>query len=219
MSLHTLLNPKGMTDAPWLEIYVNSLHTNAIQFGLSSTVGNVVSAIDTAGNLGLVNIGGTGPFSQVGTTRKLTGSANGSNYTFTTTGAAVPYTAIDATNLNSTIVVPVGFKLVVKARLQTVNSTGNKDGYGIAIVDSVGTTALDAWSQNGGTFPSTQEIYLHGVVNGDGASHTISLQYALSSTSGTNGVLIGNQPISTTAVFGSSSANTPIMILSLVQSN
>ncbi len=54
MSLHTLLNPQGMSQAPWLNIYVQSVNTNGMKFGTSSVPGNLLGALDSSGTIGFI---------------------------------------------------------------------------------------------------------------------------------------------------------------------
>jgi len=125
----------------------------------------------------------------------------------------VPYTDIDSTNLKTTIVIPVGSKLLLQARVQLTSNSGN---YAIALVDTSTSTVLDAFST---TQTSTPAYFnLLAVITGDGASHTISLQYALSG-SGTETVIIGNNAVGSSPVYASVSAYRPAVIVQLIESN
>src|SRR5579884_942466 len=103
----------------------------------------------------------------------LRGSGTG-NYTTTST-TPVP---VDSTNLQTTVTIPVGAMAIVQAAgfggsgSATVNGT-------VYIVD--GTTVLQNDSI-GGSSNNTNTFALLAVITGDGASHTISLQYCINSS-------------------------------------
>ncbi len=205
-SISILPNPKAYANANFNKVQVYALQD--LQAPVAS--GNFLIS-DSAGNFTPQVGPGPGPFSAVGTTRQLLGSATGTNYLFSS-ASVVPYTPIDATNLNTSIVVPVGYRLVVEARVQGTTATG---GSAVGILDTSTSTVLDAYSSSSA---SVLDFNLQGMIVGDGASHTISLQYALSGT-GTNSIQIGNQPLTTSPTYSSFSASRPSVLVSLVQSN
>lgn len=99
----------------------------------------------------------------------LRGSGTG-NYTTAST-TPVP---VDSTNLQTTVTIPVGAKAIVQAAGFGASASATVNGT-VYIVD--GTTVLQNDSI-GGSSNNTNTFALLAVITGDGASHTISLQYS-----------------------------------------
>jgi hypothetical protein len=123
-------------------------------------------------------------------------SANGTDYS-TTSGS---YANVDGTNLAITTTVPTGSKLYVCAAF-TVGSSGGTHQEAVRLQDtSAGVTLQEAAGLNAFAFaPGIGPAILEGVVAGDGASHTVALQFAQTSAGTT---LIRNQSNNYAKMYG-----------------
>lgn len=98
------------------------------------------------------------------TLKKGSGAGNyGSNNT--------TFAAVDTTNLQYTVTIPIGWKLLIQVNAATFNSTATAN-VSLAIVD--GSVLVE--NQITGVLNNSQNSTLSWVINGDGASHTINLQ-------------------------------------------
>ncbi len=128
----------------------------------------------------------------------LKGSGAGNYATSSTTS----YVDVDSARLSYTVVIPFGYKLIVNANGSGFTQTGAATFF-ISLFD--GGTILertDGPDASGVTAIWTMKT----VINGDGNSHTIKLQFK-TSTAG--------DP----ATINNSGANVPTMIFQLIQSN
>lgn len=118
------------------------------------------------------------------------------------TTASTSFVDVDATNLAYTVTIPVGWKLSVVSMPSMLSVTGAQD-VEAAIFDGavIAEAHVNANTSVGGT------AGLATVINGDGASHTIKLQYK--TLNATNSALILN----------SSATTAPTMIFTLSASN
>jgi hypothetical protein len=91
---------------------------------------------------------------------------------YTTSSAA--FVNVDGTNLSYTVVIPVGWKLFVVASLDAYQSTAGNGMY-FALFDNGGTIDRRLTAPTLGT---STGVSLNAVVEGDGASHTITLVFA-----------------------------------------
>jgi hypothetical protein len=136
------------------------------------------------------------------TTVMLAGSKTGTNYS-TTSGTFVN---VDGTNLAYTTTLPVGYKMTITAT-GTINVTSNETSL-IGIADSVGGVL------NASAFSSMIEAPLSfavmGLVVGDGASHTVSLQW----TSGS-----GTLEMFNASTFTSTAPGSPQMVVQVFPSS
>jgi hypothetical protein len=123
------------------------------------------------------------------------GSRNGTDYTT----ASTTYVDVDATNLAFTVTIPTGQKLMVTAMVPSFNSGANNTTY-IRIVD--GTTAIAEAAVDSPATTTPSSDCLVGVIAGDGASHTIKLQYAANAGTAS----ISNKALSTTTTVNNGSA-------------
>jgi hypothetical protein len=131
----------------------------------------------TGGGITPAGVGGEGvllsPVATPTTTLK-TGTGNGTNYT----SMSISYAPVDSTNLAYTVTIPVGWKLLISASGGIQCDTTSVqvlvaiyDGSNaVAVSDSIPAVGtLTGWSMNT-------------VINGDGASHPITLQFKTTST-------------------------------------
>ncbi len=102
--------------------------------------------------------------------------SGGGNYTTT----SATYVDVDATNLKLTVTIPTGSKLTVFA--DVVASNGTTATLGLAIFDGavVDETLMDfAKPVN-----TRSQMFVQTVINGDGNSHTVKLQWKVSAGTG-----------------------------------
>jgi hypothetical protein len=118
------------------------------------------------------------------TTTVKVGTQNSSNYTTSRTSL----TAVDATNLSYTAVVPIGWKLLMWASGQARIATASVQGI-VSLTDTststVITSAFIILDLN-----TTSAFSMQGVLTGDGNSHTIQMQFK--TTNATDAFSIGN---------------------------
>lgn len=127
-----------------------------------------------------------------------TGSGGG-NYTRTSN----TFADVDGTNLVHTVVVPIGWKLIVQCKFRG-NSSDTSANLSARFLDSAGDINDDVTLSTSLTGLPALEYVLLGVVTGDGDSHTISLQFA--SSVDTHQVNIANSAVS----------NSPKMVFMLI---
>lgn len=160
------------------------------------------SGTETLTNKALTSpvINGTPSGTGVPTITLKKGSAAG-NYT----SASTSYVDVDATNLAYTVTIPLGWKLAVQASAPVGQLTA-AGGLGISLFDSA--TIVEQVLVPA-TFGTTAQlsVSLSWVINGDGNSHTVKLQYKTSNAS--DSVLISN----------SSATLLPTMVFTLTPSN
>jgi hypothetical protein len=140
--------------------------------------------------------GGGGGSSGSHTTKRGSGAGNYSN---ATTG----FLAIDSTNLDITVTVPVG-KLAICSCVGSATAIGaalTNGGYVAIFVDSV-QQFTDVLFASASAF--AQPFALTAVVVGDGASHTFSPQYAAAAAS------------HTTFIYNDASTDAPLHLVLLV---
>ena len=191
---------------------------------VAADIPSLPASIITSGQLSIAN-GGTGtatPGLVAGSNVTITGSWPDQtvNATISTAIATVVKTGsgsgdystnassltnVDGTNLIYTVTIPVGSKLLVWAS-GSAQPVAGSNGY-VAVTDSVSglVQAAEMSSPAAGALISSFDI--NGAITGDGASHTISLQYADSST-----MIIRN------ATVGGVGTITPQMVFLLVES-
>jgi hypothetical protein len=128
-------------------------------------------------------------------TKKGTGSAS---YTTTSTS----FVAVDGTNLSYAITIPSGSKLTITATFSVY--TSGTGGSTVALLDgSTEIPGTEAYWTSGATYAGAS--IAQAVVVGDGASHTITLQFK-TGTSGTTSII-------------NNANDVPSMIFRLEQSN
>lgn len=145
---------------------------------------------------------GSFPASTIPTVVSKAGS-NAGDYTTT----SVSLTNVDGTNLSYTVVIPNGSKLLVWASGSMGFSASNSAGLLVAITDSAVVTEHSVEFSTGGS-PAAIPFALNCVINGDGLSHTVKLQWATPSLPGGG-----------TGILRNSSSNVPTMTFILTQSN
>lgn len=128
-------------------------------------------------------------------TRSGTGAGNYST-------ASTSLVDVDSTNLSYTVTIPVGQKMICQAVATQENASGTSNG--TALVD--GATVLDERDPPAQNAQVASSVALLAVIVGDGASHTIKLQYR-----GING--------GTTVMHNTSAARSPKMVFSMQVAN
>lgn len=120
--------------------------------------------------IGIVGIRDRTNTAQMGTSKKQ--GSNAGNYTST----SLTFAVVDGTNLTTTLTVPLGWKLEVKATGTVANSTAAA-GTAVAIYDGTcgSGTLLQAQHQGATTTADWRGFSMLGVVTGDAAAHTINL--------------------------------------------
>lgn len=132
------------------------------------------------------------------------GSAGG-----TYSSASTTYVRVDTTNLAYTVTIPTGWKLMIHAS-GCINTATSAVICSVALADGSGDNSGILVENNSLLAGSTSAVLafaLNWVVSGDGASHTINLQYKTSN--GADSVQINN----------STSTNLPTMTFLLTPSN
>jgi hypothetical protein len=127
------------------------------------------------------------------------GSSGGTYVTSSTS-----YVDVDATNLTYTVTIPVGWKLAISTSGETWTSTGAAI-VGVSLFDS-GTLIETGMGTAGAGNGFTGTFALNWVINGDGASHTVKLQFKT-----LNGADAANM--------GNSGSSLPQMVFTLAPSN
>ena len=89
------------------------------------------------------------------------------------TSASTTYVDVDAANLGYTVTIPTGWKLAIQASCSIASLTAPV-AVAVALFDSA--TLVEAFT-NGPAASNTESASLFWVINGDGASHTIKLQF------------------------------------------
>lgn len=148
---------------------------------LSDETGTGVAVFGTAPTISAPVINGTPSGTGIPTVTLKTGTGGG-NYTTSSTSLV----RVDATNLAYTVTIPTGWKLMVNASGVVSSATG-PGGVNIALADGsadntgILVLVLDVPAISGtGSFNAWT---LNWVVNGDGASHTINLQFSTGNAS------------------------------------
>lgn len=162
----------------------------------------------TGMNLVSPAINGTPTGTGVPTITYKQGSGSGTDYTST----SISPVKVDATNLQYTVTIPTGWKLLVQANGIISQSTAVV-GVDVALFD--GSTAIDTrFLVTSGATSVWTDFSLSAVVNGDGVSHTIALEF--DTTTAADAVHIANNVV----VAGVAGNNyPPKMVFILVPSN
>lgn len=121
------------------------------------------------------------------------GGSGGGDYTTVST----TYVDVDAANLGLTVTVPTGWKLHVWAYISWQYGASGVNNY-VRIVDGTAAIAEEIWNPD--TATAYKNASLHGVVLGDGASHTVKLQWATANSGFT--LTMANIALSTTTAVG-----------------
>lgn len=122
------------------------------------------------------------------------------------TTASTSYADVDATNLSFTTTIPTGWKLAVIASGNAAILTAT-NFIGVAIFDSVAAAIVIEQFLNLPSVNQQQPFSLNTVIVGDGASHTVKLQFKT------------NSAADSAKVNNSSSTNKPSMMFILMPSN
>lgn len=149
--------------------------------GVTSTgaTGTGKFVFDTAPTVSSPVINGTPSGTGIPTVTLKKGSGGG-NYTT----ASTTYVRADSTNLNYAVTIPSGWKLMVSASGSAFTATGAVS-MNVAIADG-GSDNTGILVEHAMTASSTSAFMgwaIHWVITGDGASHTINLQYKTSNAS------------------------------------
>jgi hypothetical protein len=181
----TCVLTSGTTAASWSAVYsssggggsgtVNSGTSGQLAYYAAS--GTAVSGLTTITN------------SQNGVTMtQKKGSAAGGVYTSTSTSLV----DVDATNLSYAVTIPSGYKLHIVATGSFYNGTIN-DQSNVALTDISTSTVLNEQQMNAIAASYALPFALNAIVTGDGASHTIRLQFSV--VSGSVNILNGGNII------------------------
>jgi hypothetical protein len=174
---------------------------NAVDSGKATPSGAVVGTTDAqvlaSKTLTSPVINGTPTGTGIPTITLKKGTGAG-NYTGTNTS----FSNVDGTNLSYTVTIPTGWKLSIQVSAAIFNSTATAN-VSLAIVD--GSVLIE--NQITGVLNQTAASTLSWVINGDGASHTITLQVKT-----TNGADAWN-------IFNDIATRVPTMIFNLSPSN
>jgi hypothetical protein len=139
-----------------------------------------------------------GTYAQKPTTTLKQGSGAG-----VYTNATTDWATVDAVNLSYSVVIPIGWKLLIAANGGSETSTAN--GYQIGLADGV--AEITAIAFGNGSAQNTQSWTLNWVINGDGANHTIAL---------TSKNLASSSSIS---ILNNTGLTVPVMVFQLLASN
>lgn len=154
------------------------------------------------GSLTSPSINGTPTGTGISTKTLKKGNGAGNYASSSTT-----YVDVDATNLSYTVTIPTGWKLTIIASADVFVQTAAVNVQ-VALFDSVAAGVVlerTCWPQAAGG--SSVNATLPYVINGDGSSHTVKLQYK--TTNASDSVAIAN----------SSTTFTPTMVFDLSPSN
>jgi hypothetical protein len=152
--------------------------------------------------LGSPVVNGTPTGTGIATSTQLMG-----DHTTTYSSASTTLVAVDGTNLSYTVTIPTGWKLFVWASglAQTLTAAIT---YNIAMVD--GSTVLQSIRNTPSAVGVWQSFHFNPIVTGDGASHTIQLQYL--TTNAADSVTVRNDATGT-------ANDVPVMSFMLLPSN
>jgi hypothetical protein len=139
-----------------------------------------------------------GTYAQKPTTTLKQGSGAGS-YTNATTNWAT----VDAVNLSYSVVIPIGWKLLIAANGCSEGTTAS--GYQIGLADGV--AEITAIAIGNGLAQNNQSWTLNWVINGDGANHTIALTFKNLASS------------SSISILNNTGLTVPVMVFQLLASN
>lgn len=159
-------------------------------FATGNTTGSGNFVLQTGGTLSGPVINGTPTGTGIQTLTLKQGSAAGNYTTANTT-----YTVVDSTNLCYTVTIPTGWKLAVTAVWDAFVNTAAV-AINFALTDNAACTTANAGIlQQTGQTPATvgngNSMALAWVINGDGASHNIALQYKTSNGADSVGIVNG----------------------------
>lgn len=142
-------------------------------------------------------VNGTPTGTGIPTTTVKTGTGSG-NYSSTSTTLV----NVDGTNLSYTVTIPIGWKLLIWASCQASGASAAVF-YELALADGGAVLAGAVFPQSTTNLPTT----LNWAITGDGASHTVTLQYRT------------NNAADAVTVQNNSSTTTPVMTFFLTPSN
>lgn len=153
----------SMFTAAWANIVSSVLSISVLDDGnLSALIANILACLSSLISIALEANNPTTVF--------LQGSAGG-NYV-----SGSSFADVDGTNLVASLVIPVGWKLLVRASGTEFASTGNMSGQ-IALFDGGTQLATAGISVASGGVSQDSPFALDWVIIGDGATHAISLQF------------------------------------------
>jgi hypothetical protein len=159
--INKVLRQSSMFSAAWANVISTLLGISILDDGnLAGLQTNILAA------LALLVATQTKP-----TTVLKKGSNSGTNYTT----ASTTFVAVDGTNLSYTVVIPVGWKLLIQAMGCMYEAGGSGSGE-VALVDGSTVLEIQEMIVTAGGAPSENPFCLVHAITGDGASHTIQLQ-------------------------------------------
>jgi hypothetical protein len=149
-------------------------------FNAAPTVAVTGGTPQFSGRIAQLNAGASSEYNFLGTkfttigiptTTVKVGSQNGTNYTTSSTS----FTAVDGTNLSYMVTVPVGWKLLMWASAPVEIATASVRGI-LNLTDTNTSTVLTSTNVNG-TVGNQVYASIQTALTGDGASHTIQMQF------------------------------------------
>jgi hypothetical protein len=117
-----------------------------------------------------------------------TGSGSGN---YVSTPLSTSYAAVDATNLSYTVTIPIGWKLLIRASGNIQSNSGSVAVFAALVDTATSITLAENVTINVAGAPST--FALDSEFTGDGASHTIQLQFK--TTNGSDQASINNTSV------------------------
>ena len=109
------------------------------------------------------------------------GGSAGGDYTT----ASATYVDVDGTNLTYTVTIPTGYKLLINVGGLTVKHSALAAVITVALFDTVGSTTLCEQAIEAAVAGDREALSLSYIQPGDGASHTIKLQWKTSAATAT----------------------------------
>ena len=175
-----------------------SLTAYAVLCGGTTSTSPIQSIASVGSSSNVLTSNGAGALPTFKTIQTFTATGSGSGTQYTTTSTS--YANVDGTNLTFTVTIPTGSKLLIWAR--ALSNTNSASGGFVGIAD--GGTVIAGTAKSVDSAGGYSSINVNTVINGDGASHTITLQFA--THNGGSAFDLGNGAQSSTGIGGTAPA-------------